>query len=272
MSAAHKTVRTIVSIAFAVCGLLGASASAQDVVPITSEPSHHLAISNSYVRVFKVEVPPHAETLYHQHNYDYLYVTIGDSDVTSTRIREKPVAIKLKDGQVELAKGPFAHKATNNGDKAFRNVTIELLKGVGNPICGLAGGDQSCGGAAGWVGSVGTGSAVAATSGNVKQSSTPLPVVYSGSSHPLLRSSQLTVDDFRVEGGSEVPPNAIPKPPFLLVAVTDERLRIISQKGTQDVENHPGDIFWQEEPFTELIALPPHARFIVISFSASQTQ
>jgi hypothetical protein len=39
------------------------SASAQTVVPITSEPDHHLAFSNDYVRVFKVEVPPKAETL-----------------------------------------------------------------------------------------------------------------------------------------------------------------------------------------------------------------
>lgn len=254
VSAAHKTVRSVVSIAFAVCGSFGLSASAQSVVPITSEPSHHLVISNSHVRVFKVEVPPKAETLYHQHDYDYLYVTIGDSDVTSTRIHEKPVAIKLKDGQVELAKGPFAHKATNNSDKPFRNVTIELLKSIGKPVCGLAGGDQSCGVGPGWAGGVGGGPG------------------YVGSSQPLLRSSQLTVDDFRVEGGSEVPPNATPKPPFLLVAVTDERLRIISQKGTQEVEAHPGDIFWQTEPVLDLITLPPRARFIVISFAASQTQ
>jgi hypothetical protein len=254
VSAAHKTVRTIVSVVFAAYVLCGGSARAQNVVPITSEPSHHLAISNSYVRAFKVEVPPRAETLYHQHDYDYLYVTIGDSDVTSTRIHEKPVAIKLQDGQVELAKGPFAHKATNDSDKPFRNVTIELLKSVGTPICGLAGGDQSCGVGPGWAGGGGRGP------------------FYAGSSQPLLRSSQLTVDDFRVEDGSEVPPNAIPKPPFLLVAVTDERFRIISQKGTQEVESRPGDVFWQEEPFTKLIALSPHARFIVVSFSASQTQ
>ena len=115
------------------------STVAQTVVPITSEPSHHLVISNQYVRVFEVEVPPKAETLYHQHDYDYLYVAIGDADVSSVRLNEKPVEVKLKDGDVELAKGPFAHKALNNEDRPFRNVTIELLGGVGSRFVDIPG-------------------------------------------------------------------------------------------------------------------------------------
>lgn len=241
MSAAHKTVRTIVSIAFAVCGLLGASASAQDVVPITSEPSHHLAISNSYVRVFKVEVPPHAETLYHQHNYDYLYVTIGDSDVTSTRIREKPVAIKLKDGQVELAKGPFAHKATNNGDKAFRNVTIELLKGAGESVCGHPG-EGGCGLFTGWNG---------------------------GFEGTVIHTSKILAQDIRLRGKVGIGPF---REPYLLVAVSDVDLQQASQNGTTPLSVKAGDAFWNEQSEVTLQNLSGQARFIVVSLSVSQTQ
>src|SRR5689334_18473968 len=103
-------------------------------VEITSEPSHHLVFQNEYVRVFNVTVAPRATTLVHRHNYDYLFVTLGESDVVSVRPGEKPVALKLKDGEVRFTPGNFAHAAVNQADRPFHNITIELLKpssGVG---------------------------------------------------------------------------------------------------------------------------------------------
>jgi len=121
-----------------VAGLLflatAALAQHQQSVEITSEPSHHLVFQNGYVRVFNVTVAPRATTLVHKHNYDYLFVTLGDSDVVSVRPGEKPVALKLKDGEVRFTPGNFAHAAINQADRPFHNITIELLKassGVG---------------------------------------------------------------------------------------------------------------------------------------------
>ena len=115
-----------------VAGLLflatAALAQHQQSVEITSEPSHHLVFQNEYVRVFDVTVAPHATTLVHKHNYDYLFVTLGDSDVVSVRPGEKPVALKLKDGEVRFTPGNFAHAAINQSDRPFHNITIELLK------------------------------------------------------------------------------------------------------------------------------------------------
>jgi quercetin dioxygenase-like cupin family protein len=115
-----------------VAGLLflatAALAQHQQSVEITSEPSHHLVFQNEYVRVFNVTVAPHATTLVHKHNYDYLFVTLGDSDVVSVRPGEKPVALKLKDGEVRFTPGNFAHAAINQSDRPFHNITIELLK------------------------------------------------------------------------------------------------------------------------------------------------
>jgi quercetin dioxygenase-like cupin family protein len=234
---------------------ISASAAAQTVVPITSEPSHHLVISNHYVRVFEVEVPPHAETLYHQHDYDYLYVAIGDADVTSTRLNEKPVGIKLKDGEVELSRAPFAHKAVNNGDQPFRNVTIELLQGTGKPICGLAGGDKSCGFGGPWRGTT------SANSGSL------------GSGYPqILSSSRLAVSDFRTDGGMEIVARAPHTSPFLLVAVSDLRVRLKSQKGTREVSVRAGDVFWMQEPETKLLMFPNEARFIMVSVLPPEKQ
>jgi quercetin dioxygenase-like cupin family protein len=108
--------------------LAAATLAQQQPVEITSEPSHHLVFQNEYVRVFDVTVAPKATTLIHRHNYDYLFVTLGDSDVVSARVGEKPAALQLKDAEVRYTPGNFAHAAINNSDKPFHNITIELLK------------------------------------------------------------------------------------------------------------------------------------------------
>jgi quercetin dioxygenase-like cupin family protein len=97
-------------------------------VEITSEPSHHLVFQNEYVRVFDVTVAPKASTLVHRHNHDYVFVTLGDSDVVSARVGEKPVPLQLKEGEVRYTPGYFAHAAINEGERPFHNITIELLQ------------------------------------------------------------------------------------------------------------------------------------------------
>jgi len=97
-------------------------------VEITAEPHHHLALENQYVRVFKVDVPPHDATLMHRHRHDYVFVTLGASQV-SNEVEGKPAAmLKLQDGEVRFTPGNFAHIARNLASTPFRNVTIEFLQ------------------------------------------------------------------------------------------------------------------------------------------------
>jgi hypothetical protein len=128
-----------------------ATLAQQQSVEITSEPSHHLVMENAYVRVFDVTVAPKATTLVHRHNNDYLFVTLGDSDVISARPGEKPAALLLKDGEIRFTPGKFAHAAINQSDEPFHNITIELLKpatnvrackGVCPPMYGRISSDQ----------------------------------------------------------------------------------------------------------------------------------
>jgi quercetin dioxygenase-like cupin family protein len=107
-------------------------AQQQQSVEITSEPSHHLVFENEYVRVFNVTVAPKATTLVHRHNHDYLFVTLGDTDVVNARVGEKPVPLHLNDGEVRFTPGNFAHAAINESDHPFHNITIELLKPATN--------------------------------------------------------------------------------------------------------------------------------------------
>jgi beta-alanine degradation protein BauB len=139
--------RTILAIGFLSCGLLLAQTGVE-VVPIDKEPSHHLVFENEYVRVFSVEVAPHSETKYHQHDRDYVWVSLGDSDVESVRVGAAAVALQPKDGETQFTKGGFAHKAVNKSDKPFRNVTVELKKGIRAEEVECGSGSNMCGGGA----------------------------------------------------------------------------------------------------------------------------
>ncbi len=119
--------KRLVATALLLIPLLAASASTPEV-EITSEPSHHLALENEFVRVFKVGVAAHAATLMHRHRHDYLFVTLGNSHVSNEVEGKPPVELTLADGDTHFATGNFAHIARNLADTLFRNVTIEILQ------------------------------------------------------------------------------------------------------------------------------------------------
>jgi quercetin dioxygenase-like cupin family protein len=114
------------------------SAQAPEPVPLArgsvpGEPHHHLKIENEYVRAYYVEVPPHEATQLHQHDHDYIYVSLGQSDVVNAVLNKPEVHLVLKDGETHFTRGGFAHVARNLADTPFRNVTIELLKRQDEP-------------------------------------------------------------------------------------------------------------------------------------------
>lgn len=113
--------------AWAALSVLALRTGAAQVTPITNEPHHHLVLTTDRVRVFDVHVAPHTVTLMHQHDYDYLFITLGDATVTSARQGDGTSQLVLKDGEVRFSKGGFAHTASDDGDQPFHNVTIELL-------------------------------------------------------------------------------------------------------------------------------------------------
>lgn len=107
--------------------LLVAQATAPEV-EITAEPSHHLTFENKSVRVFNVEVAPHSDTLMHWHRHDYIYVTLGDTEIANAVKDKPPVTVKLQDGETRFSAATFAHIARNLTDRPFRNVTVEILE------------------------------------------------------------------------------------------------------------------------------------------------
>ena len=104
------------------------SAQAGREVEITAEPHHQAVLANDQVRVFNVEIPPHSETLMHWHRHDYVYVTLGDSQVVNTVKGKDPVHVEMRDGQTGFLPGGFAHMARNLSGQPYRNVTVEFLQ------------------------------------------------------------------------------------------------------------------------------------------------
>jgi hypothetical protein len=114
--------------------LFAFSASAQAPTPahLPGEPRHHLKIDNQYVRAYYVEVAPHDETQLHQHDHDYIFVSLGAADIVNAVYNKPEVHLVMKDGEIHFSRGGFAHVAKNLSDAPFRNITIEFLKPQGD--------------------------------------------------------------------------------------------------------------------------------------------
>jgi hypothetical protein len=107
------------------------SASAKQAVPSSEEPHHHRIVDNLRVAAYEVEVPAHEATLLHRHDKDYVYVVLGDADITNAVVGKPEVKAHLADTAVNFVEGPIAHVATDVGDTPFRNITIELKRKQG---------------------------------------------------------------------------------------------------------------------------------------------
>jgi quercetin dioxygenase-like cupin family protein len=108
--------------------MLAASSLAQSSeVEITAEPSHHTVLKNDFVRVFHVEIPPHAATLLHRHRHDYFIVALADSEVNSEIVGKPAHTGSMKTGQTAFAEGGFAHVVRNLADTPFPNIDVEVL-------------------------------------------------------------------------------------------------------------------------------------------------
>jgi quercetin dioxygenase-like cupin family protein len=113
---------------FCLCATLLAAQATAPEVELDAEPHHHLTLENKYIRVFNVEVPPHTETLMHWHRHDYIYVTLGSTEILNSVKDKPPVTVKLQDGQTGFTPAPFAHIARDLAEQPFRNVTVEILE------------------------------------------------------------------------------------------------------------------------------------------------
>src|ERR1700731_1339320 len=105
-----------------------AAAEAPTVIPLASEPHHHLALHNEYVNVYRVEVAPHDSVLLHRHDFDAISVMMSAAEVTVITPGNPDEHRKLVDGQVRLQTRGYIHSTTIDGENTYRHVTVGLLQ------------------------------------------------------------------------------------------------------------------------------------------------
>jgi quercetin dioxygenase-like cupin family protein len=214
------------------------SAQTASEVEMTAEPSHHLALENQYVRVFKVEVPPHASTLLHRHRHDYIFVTLGVTQVENDVAGQPPVNLKLQDGETEFIPGGFAHTAKNLSAQPYRHIAIELMQ------------DQKARPSHKWDEDRG------------------LHILNGGTQDILFAKDGVRASELQLNPGGVVPKHHHAGP-HLVVAVTDLDLHSdIEGKGVTTVQLKAGNIAWVKGGFTHTLtnAGKQNAKFITVEF------
>ncbi len=96
-----------------------AAAEAPTVIPLASEPHHHLALHNEYVNVYRVEVAPHDSVLLHRHDFDAISVMISAAEVTVITPGKPDEHRKLVDGQVRLQTRGYASFFDRNRERTI---------------------------------------------------------------------------------------------------------------------------------------------------------
>jgi quercetin dioxygenase-like cupin family protein len=106
---------------------LAAFAQMPTVIPLASEPHHHLALHNEYVNVYEVEVAPHDSVQLHRHEFDAISIMMSNSEVVVQAPGKPDARQKLFVGQVRLQSSGYVHSTWIEGDTIYRNITVELL-------------------------------------------------------------------------------------------------------------------------------------------------
>jgi quercetin dioxygenase-like cupin family protein len=119
-----KMIRRFLILSFAIST---SAARTSTVIPLASEPHHHLALHNQYVNVYRVEVAPHDSVLLHRHDYDAISVMLGDARVTVHAPGKADLHQDLQSAQIRLQPRGYIHQTAIDGNKWYRNVTVELL-------------------------------------------------------------------------------------------------------------------------------------------------
>jgi hypothetical protein len=118
--------RLLLTTAF-LCFPLLCGAQEQDVLPLKSEPHHHLVLHNDFVNVYSVQVSPHDSVALHKHDVDAVSIVLGDAVITVKSPGKPDVHQNVMGGQLRLQRSGLVHSTDIEGDAAYRNVTVELL-------------------------------------------------------------------------------------------------------------------------------------------------
>lgn len=209
-------------------------------VEITAEPSHHQILQNDYVRVFRVEIPPHAPTLLHRHRHDYFFVALAPTTLSNEVAGKAATTTTIRSGEVRFTEGNFAHVARNLTGQPFPHVTIEFLRDA----------------------------AVHKSPPPEWDEERALHVHHNGTQEILFVKDGVRVSDFELQPGGMVHKQRHPGP-RLIVAVGDVDIKEkIAGRGDQPILLKSGEVKWLEGGTTGMLMNTGKrsARWITLEF------
>ena len=103
------------------------SAQDPDVIPLKSEPHHHLVLHNDFVNVYSVQVEPKDSVLLHKHEFDAIGIMLNDAEITVSAPGKPDSRQKVVGGQLRLQQAGYVHSTIIDGNTPYKNVTVELL-------------------------------------------------------------------------------------------------------------------------------------------------
>src|SRR5690348_4083668 len=97
-------------------------------------------ITNSQVRVSRIDLDPGAATQVGPSDYDQLIVSLGRNDFDLVG-PVNSIAMSMADDEVEVIKGHWPHRLQNKSTSALHVVVVEVKHGVSpeRALCGLNG-------------------------------------------------------------------------------------------------------------------------------------
>jgi quercetin dioxygenase-like cupin family protein len=209
-------------------------------VAITAEPHHHLLLENQQVRVWLAEVAPHDATLLHRHSHDYVFVSLGESNVSNEVEGKAPVTLKMQDGEARFSPGGFAHIARDLASTPFRAIAIELLQDEAAHQTPPPKWDEERG----------------------------LHVLTGGTQHIMFVQDGVRVAETELQPGATIPSHHHTGP-HLVVAVTDLDLRSdIEGQAPRPIQIKSGDVKWVPGGYTHTVTNTgkQEAKFITLEF------
>lgn len=213
-------------------------AAAPPIIEITAEPNHHLLFENQYVRVFRIDLAPHAAMLLHHHRHDYIFAVLGPSSIENDIVGQAPFLRKFQEGETVFVPGPFAHTAKNLSDKPFQVIAVEIMKTDQAQLTHKWDEDRG------------------------------LHILNGGTQDILFVKDGVRASDVQLNPGGLVPKHHHDGP-HVVIAITDLNLRSdIEGKGPISVQLKAGDAAWAKGDVTHTVTNvgSQNARLITLEF------
>jgi quercetin dioxygenase-like cupin family protein len=113
---------------------------------MSQEPRAKQLIANRRVRAYRIDLPAGGATGVDRHDHDFLVISLGNSQFEFAG-SGNAYAMDMRDGEVEVMKGHWAHRVVNKSQQELHLVEVEVVGEISpeHATCGLNA--QACVGA-----------------------------------------------------------------------------------------------------------------------------